>query len=307
MIQDLVWSPEPPCHAYIFRGPDIYMALFSFMFAPMEGYSDCVLRTLCHTHGADLTFTEMAHVESFLRGNKPALAKIEARDSTPVQIQLLTGREDKLERFVDGFRPFPGFKGFNLNLSCPSMDVIRHGKGAAMVKRAAKTQRLVSIIQGHGYAASVKLRLGTNEHEKRNKLYLNSLGGVEADLFIVHAKTAAQESGEPEDYSVFPECVEAAGGVPVIANGGVDSAEKVRALMGMGVTGVMIGRAALGNPSIFDALKNELGFNDPRRIVPTIDELVREYDSLHERLRGDERYRDSFLRVAGRKAGSVTY
>jgi tRNA-dihydrouridine synthase len=143
------------------------MALFSFMFAPMEGYSDGVLRTLCHTHGADLTFTEMAHVESFLRGNKPALAKIEARDSTPVQIQLLTGREDKLERFVDGFRPFPGFKGFNLNLSCPSMDVIRHGKGAAMVKRAAKTQRLVSIIQGHGYAASVKLRLGTNEHEKR--------------------------------------------------------------------------------------------------------------------------------------------
>jgi len=41
--------------------------------------------------------------------------------------------------------------------------------------------------------------------------------------------------------------------------------------------------------------------------VPAIDELVREYDSLHERLRGNERYRDSFLRVAGRKAGSVTY
>jgi len=168
---------NPPCHAYIFRGPDIYVALFSFMLAPLEGYSDGVLRTLCHTHGADLTFTEMAHVESFLRGNKPALAKIEAPDSTPVQVQLLTGRDDQLERFVEGFRPFPGFEGFNLNLSCPSRDVIRHGKGAAMVKRAAKTQRLVSIIRGHGYAASVKLRLGTNEYEKRNKLYLNSLGG----------------------------------------------------------------------------------------------------------------------------------
>jgi len=75
----------------------------------------------------------------------------------------------------------------------------------------------------------------------------------------------------------------------------------------VGVAGVMIGRAALGNPSIFDALKNELGFNEPRRIVPVIGELVREYDSLHMRLRGNERYRDSFLRVAGRKAGSVTY
>lgn len=277
------------------------------MLAPLEGYSDAVLRTLCHTHGADLTFTEMAHVESFLRGNKPALAKIEALDSTPVQVQLLTGRDDRLERFVEGFMAFPGFKGFNLNLSCPSRDVIRHGKGAAMVKRAAKTQRLVSIIQDHGYTASVKLRLGTNEYEKRNKLYLNSLGGVEADLFIVHAKTAAQESGEPEDYSVFPECVEAAGGVPIIANGGIDSTEKVRALMGVGVAGVMIGRAALCNPAVFDALKNELGFNEPRRIVPAIDKLVRDYDSLHMHLGGDERYRDRFLRVVGRKVGSVLY
>jgi tRNA-dihydrouridine synthase B len=283
------------------------MTLFNLMLAPMEGYSDGVLRTLCHTHGADLTFTEMAHVESLLRGNKPALTRITAPDSTPVQIQLLTGREDQLERFVDGFTPFPGFEGFNLNLCCPSRDVIRHGKGAAMVKRAAKTQRLVSIIQSHGYAASVKLRLGTNEYEKRNRLYLNSLGGVEADLFIVHAKTAAQESGEPEDYSVFPGCVEAAGGAPVVANGGVDSAEKVRALMGMGVAGVMIGRAALCDPAVFDAFKNELGLNEPRRIVPGTDELVREYDSLHEMLRGNERYRDRFLRVAGRKAGSVTY
>jgi len=277
------------------------------MLAPMEGYSDGVLRTLCHNHGADLTFTEMAHVESLLKGNKPALTRITAPDSTPVQIQLLTGREDQLERFVDGFTPFPGFKGFNLNLCCPSRDVIGHGKGAAMVKRAAKTQRLVAIIQDNGYPASVKLRLGTNEYEKRNRLYLNSLGGVEADLFIVHAKTAAQESSEPEDYSVFPECVEAAGGVPVIANGGVDSAEKARALMEMGASGVMIGRAALHDPAVFDALKNELGLNEPRRIVPSIGELVTEYDSLHMRLRGNERYRESFLRVAGRKAGSITY
>ena len=292
---------------YIFRGPDVYMALFRFMLAPLEGYSDGVFRTVCFSHGADLTFTEMAHVGSFLRNNKPALAKITVNDSTPVQIQLLTGREDQLESFIGGFKPFPGFMGFNLNLSCPSRDVIQQGKGAAMVKRAAKTQRLVSLIQRHGYPASVKLRLGTNEFEKTNKVYLNSVGGVEADFFIVHAKTAAQESGEFEDYSVFPECVEAAGGRPVIANGGVDSAEKVRVLRGMGVGGVMIGRAAMSNPAIFDALKNELGFNEPRRTVPDIDELKREYVSLHTRLCGQERYRENFLRVVGKKIGSEIY
>lgn len=277
------------------------------MLAPMEGYTDGVLRALCHAHGADLTFTEMTHVESLLRGNKPALAKTEAKDSTPVQIQLLTGREDKLEKLLKGFKPFTGFQGFNLNLSCPSRNVIRHGKGAAMVKRGAKTQRLVSIIQGHGYQASVKMRLGINEHEKMNKLYLNTLGGVDADLFIVHAKTAAQESREPEDWSVLPECIEAADGIPVVANGGVESADKVRALKGMGASGVMIGRAALGNPSIFDALKNELRLNEPTKAVPGIDELMREYDSLHQSLQGNTRYREAFHKVAGRKIGDTRY
>jgi tRNA-dihydrouridine synthase B len=277
------------------------------MLAPLEGYTDAALRTLCFRHGADLTFTEMAHVESFLRNNRLALEKIETHDSTPVQIQLLTGREGELERFLAGFTPFPGFGGFNLNLSCPSPDVIRRGKGAAMIKRAAKTQRLVATIKNHGYAASLKIRLGTNAYEKAQKVYLNALGGVDADLFVVHAKTAAQESAEADDYSVFPECVEAAGGRPVIANGGIDSAEKVRLLRGMGVAGVMIGRAALSNPAVFDEVRNALGFNDPVRVVPGIEELKAEYEALRAQLGGRDTYRDNLLRVLGRRVETARY
>ena len=276
------------------------------MLAPLEGYTDSVLRTLCFRHGADLTFTEMAHVESFLRGNKQALEKIEVRDQTPVQIQLLTGKEEHLESFLGGFEPFSGFEGFNLNLSCPSPDVIRRGKGAAMIKRAAKTGRLVSIIHGHGFKASLKIRLGTNAYEKAQKVYLNSLGGVDADLFVVHAKTASQESVEEDDYSVYPECVEAAHGAPVIANGGIDSAEKVRLLRGMGVAGVMIGRAALANPAIFDALRNELGLNEPQRMVPGVEELKTEYDSIRVLL-GAGNYRDAFMGVVGKRVGAPRY
>ena len=134
------------------------------MLASLEGYSDSVFRTLCFRHGADLTFTEMAHVESFLRRNRISLMKIEPRDTTPVQIQILSSSEGKLERFLSGFKPFDGFRGFNLNLSCPSKDVIRRGKGAAMVKRAAKTARLVAAIRDHGYPVSVKIRLGLNQY-----------------------------------------------------------------------------------------------------------------------------------------------
>jgi tRNA-dihydrouridine synthase len=277
------------------------------MLAPLEGYSDGVLRTLCHHHGADLTFTEMAHIESFLRGSKQAKEKITIRDSTPMQIQVLTGKEEHLEAFLDPFEPFPGFEGFNLNLSCPSPEVIKRGKGAAMIKRTAKTGRLVSIIHAHGYKASLKLRLGTNAYEKSQKVYLNSLRGVDADFFVVHAKTAAQESAEADDYSVFPECVEAAHGIPVIANGGIDSAEKVRALREMGVGGIMIGRAALSNPAIFDVLRNELGLNEPPKKVPRIEELKTEYESIHAQLGSSKIYRNAFVSVVGKRVGVEHY
>jgi len=270
------------------------------MLASLERYSDSVFRTLCHNHGADLTFTEMAHVESFLNRNRVSLQKIEPRDATPVQIQILSGNEGRLDRFLSGFKPFDGFRGFNLNLSCPSKDVIRQGKGAAMVKRGAKTARLVSLIRDHGHPVSVKIRLGLNRIEKENKLYLNNLGGVDPDFFVVHAKHAAQGSGEREDNSVYPECVEAARGIPVIANGGIETPEMVRSLVEMGVGGVMMGRPALGNPAIFDYLKNELGVNDPPRHVPTTDGLRREYDDIYEAVGGSEKYRSRFLKVVGK-------
>ena len=270
------------------------------MLAPLERYSDSVFRTLSYNHGADLTFTEMAHVESFLNRNKASLEKIEPRDATPVQIQILSGNEGRLDRFLSDFKPFDGFMGFNLNLSCPSRDVIRQGKGAAMVKRAAKTARLVSLIRGHGHPVSVKIRLGLNVYEKDNKIYLNSLGGVDPDFFVVHAKHAAQGSGEKEDYSVYPECVEAARGIPVVANGGIETLEMVRSLVEMGVGGVMMGRPALGNPAIFDCMKNELGVNNPPKPVPTIDGLKREYDDICEAIGGSEVYRSRFLKVVGK-------
>lgn len=269
------------------------------MLASLERYSDSVFRTLCFNHGAELTFTEMAHVQSFLRRNKGSLEKIEVKDSTPVQIQILSSNESKLDRFLTGFEPFDGFKGFNLNLSCPSKDVIRQGKGSAMVKRATKTQKLVDLIRGHGYPVSVKIRLGLNQREKDNKLYLNNLGGVDPDFFVIHTKHAGQNSAEPEDNSVYPECVEAARGIPVIANGGIDTPKKVQWMMDAGLSGVMIGRPAMNNPAIFDLLKNKLGINKSPRPVPSGKDLRSEYDAISKKIGGSEKYRARFNRVIG--------
>lgn len=275
------------------------------MLAPMEGYTDAALRTLCFRHGADLTFTEMAHVGSLLRGNKQSQSRVAARDTTPVQIQLLSVNEEELKAYVETFTPFPGFMGFNINMSCPSPDVIRQGKGAALVKRAAKAGRLTSIIRSRGYPVSIKMRLGINAREKALKVYLNTIRSVDADFLIVHAKAASQGSSEPADDSVYPECVDAAGGKSVIANGDIDSVEEIERLRGMGVAGVMLGRAALRDPSIFDALKNQLGINSPPRSLPSPRALMEEYNKLSDAI-GTVEYRAAFSKVVG-KTGGVVY
>lgn len=274
------------------------------MLASLERYSDSVFRTLCYNHGAELTFTEMAHVNSFLKRNRDSLQKIEPRDSTPVQIQILSSHEGKLDRFLSGFKSFDGFEGFNLNLSCPSKDVIKQGKGAAMVKRATKTAKLVALIRKYEYPVSVKIRLGLNQSEKDNKLYLNNLLGVDPDFFVVHAKHAGQGSGESEDNSVYSECVEASRGIPVIANGSIDTSEKVMALKDVGIRGVMVGRPALFNPSIFDQLKNEIGINNPVKPIPSADEIRHEYQAIYACIGGSEKYRINFLRTCGKRGSS---
>jgi len=273
------------------------------MLAALEGYSNSVFRTLMYHHGADLTFTEMTHIQGLINRNKGSLEKIIVKDNTPVQIQILSCNEKKLDHFLSSFKIFDGFRGFNINLSCPSRDVIKHGKGAAMVKRAAKTRRLVSLIRDYGFPVSIKIRLGLNQFEKDNKLYLNSLGGVDPDFFIVHAKHGGQSSYEAEDNSVYQECVQEARGIPVIANGGIDSSEKVLMLIDQGISGVMIGRPSLKKPYIFNFIKNKLGFNNPPKNLPGINALKIEYKLIHDEHCGNTRYMSNFYRALEKNNG----
>ena len=293
-----------PCNTPFILPILIPTPLFKYMLASMEGYTNSVFRTLTHLHGADLTFTEMTHVQGILRKSKDSLKRISVKDSTPVQIQILSSSVKKLDSLLSGFQESEGFRGFNLNLSCPSREVIKHGKGAAMVKRAKKTQRLVELIRDYGFPVSIKISLGLNQFEKDNKLYLNSLRGVDPDFFIIHAKHAGQSSAESEDYSIFPECVQEARGIPVIANGGINSSDKVRMLQSQGVKGVMIGRAALNNPLIFDRIKNEMGVNSLPKKVLGFDALKIEYKRLHEIHGSDDRYFVNFHRALGKNAVS---
>ena len=254
-----------------------------YMLAPLEGYSDNAFRTLCYNHGADLTFTEMARLDAIIRGNKSTLSRIKLYDETPTVIQLLGVKEESLKKFLENFKPYLGFRGFDINMGCPSPEMIKIGQGCAMVKRIARACNLVDIIKGHGYAASIKMRLGMNKFEKEKRIYLNLIKAANADFFVIHARHGGESYENPADFSVYTSCVDT--GKKIIANGDIDSAEKVEGLRKMGVAGVMIGRAAMKDPAIFDRLKGNKATSK--------DELLKEYNELAERF--GSRYRKNVI------------
>lgn len=222
------------------------------MLAPMEGITDAAFRTLAYQNGADLTFTEIARVSNLARGKKGELARIAIPDSTPTQIQLAGSKLDEYERFLSVFKAPEGFRGFNLNLGCPSPSFIRQGIGAAMIKRVTRVQEIIRLINGHGYECSVKLRLGLNQYEKERGAYLNLIRNVDASFFIVHARTAAQTERDPVDVLVYNRCI--ATGKKIVANGGIRTREQAMEMKAKGMYGAMIGKIAINNPNVFREL-----------------------------------------------------
>ena len=261
--------------------------MFKFMLAPLEDYTGPAFRKLCFDNGAYLTFTEMTRVEGLARNNKPTLAKIEIKDTTPVQIQLLASNEYQLEKYILNFKTFDGFKGFNLNLCCPSTNITKYGRGAAMVRRVEKTNKLIKIIKNENYPVSVKLSLGLNETEKNNKAYIDNIKNTNANFYIVQTKHANQKSGEDYEHSLLAECVDTK--KSIIANGSINSFKQVTELKKLGCDGVMIGRSAIINPTIFNELQN--------KEIKSITNIISEYKKLSEQYNENEKYFNNFLKV----------
>jgi tRNA-dihydrouridine synthase len=251
-----------------------------FMLAPLENTTDNAFRALCFNHGADLTFTEMTRLSGLIRNNKSTKRKIEILNNVPTQIQLAAKNENNLKLFLEKFKPPEGFQGINLNLGCPSPHLVKIGLGCALIKRISKVSHLVQAVKNSGFSCSIKMRLGMNKYEKEKGVYLNLLKNVDADFFIIHARHGMEHYESKADYNIYSECVET--GKTIIANGDIDSVEKVDSLKKLGVKGVMIGRAAVCNPSIFEQLKGQSSA-DFETLKSEYRSLVKKYPTINKK------------------------
>ena len=272
---------------------------FILMAAPLEDNSDNAFRSICYKYGADLTFTEMIRLKALVRGNKSTWSRLAVHDDTPTVVQLLVSNEKELDTFLSKFEPFPGFKGFNINLGCPAPDVIKAGLGSAMMKRNAKVQRLIDVFRKHNFPISLKARLGLNNYEKKNKAYLNLIRNTAPDYFIIHLRHAAQRYDEPADWSLVPEILQIAkeNGKKIAINGDIVNKDRVDHLKRLGAYGAMLGRAAVYDPSIFDYLKGGEKTN--------VEQIRREYAELAKQYKSTERFTENVLKRMGRDSKKI--
>ncbi|HIH15161.1 MAG: hypothetical protein QT08_C0008G0051 [archaeon GW2011_AR17] len=266
--------------------------------APLEGVSDCAFRTLCYRHGADLTFTEMIRVDSLVKKNTSSLHLLDLKNTTPTGIQLLAVKPQTLQEFVHVF-PSLGIEPvcFNLNLGCPSPDVIVQGGGAALVKRTKRVAELVDILKKLDYPVSVKLRLGLNAYEKEKKVYFPLLKEVDADAFIIHGRHARQKSSEAADWTVYEACLET--GKHIVPNGDITERKDIEYFKKIGIKEVMIGRAAILNPSVFQYLKG--------KEKVSLDILKKEYIPLAEKYPSAAKYKENVLAYLGKEMHSTKW
>jgi len=235
-----------------------------FWMAPMAGVTDAAFRERLRRNGCRRLFTEMVSAAALARGNRKTRSYLAVPDAgDDLGIQLFGADPEELVAAAE-MAEDAGFQHVDLNMGCPVRKVVRGGAGAALLTDPARVSRcLEALRRAVRGTLSVKLRSGWDERSI-NCLEMGRVAeGCGVDRITLHPRTRAQGYGGTSDWRLVSALAEAVS-VPVVGNGDVDSAEDaVRRLEECRCDGVMIGRAALGEPWIFREALTRLAGSRP--------------------------------------------
>ncbi|MCZ8197880.1 MAG: tRNA dihydrouridine synthase DusB [Flavobacterium sp.] len=238
---------------------NIILPDFPLLLAPMEDVSDPPFRRLCKLHGADLMYSEFISSEGLIRDAVKSRQKLDIFDyERPVGIQIFGGDEEAMEmssRIVDTVQP----DLVDINFGCPVKKVVCKGAGAGVLKDVDLMVRLTkAVIKGTSLPVTVKTRLGWDENSINIDEVAERLQDIGVQALTVHARTRAQMYKGHSDWSHIervknnPRIT-----MPIFGNGDIDSPEKALEYKNkFGLDGMMIGRAAIGYPWIFNEIKH---------------------------------------------------
>ena len=259
------------------------------MLAPMEDVTDESFRLICREQGAAMVYTEFVSAEALIRDIKSTTRKLKVLpEERPVAIQIYGRDADAMveaAKIVEQAQP----DLLDINFGCPVKKVAHKGAGAGMLRDIPKlldiTRRVVNAVN---LPVTVKTRLGWDAEHK----IITDLGPALQDCGIkaltVHGRTRSQMYTGTADWTLIGKLKEDPRmEIPVIGNGDITTPEEAAEAFGrFGVDGIMIGRAAFGQPWLFREVREYL---DTGRMTPTpLDEkfrlLIRQINESVERI-----------------------
>jgi len=254
-----------------------------YALAPLAGFTDLPFRTVVKKFGVDLTVSEMISSNALVHNSKKTHRMLEKNSiENPYSIQIAGSDLDVIKRAVEIINERDDVDIIDLNCGCPAPKVVNNLQGSSLLTDLPQMAKVIETIKRYSNKeyTSVKFRLGFNEknHEEIARICQES----GADYIAVHGRTRAGRYKAPVDYDAIAEIKQTVS-IPVLANGDIDSPAKAKwVLEHTGADGIMIGRAAVGNPWIFKQIKE--GMEEPTSalikevVLEHFDQMIEHYD-----------------------------
>lgn len=244
------------------------------MLAPMAGVTDRPYRQLCKQLGASYAVGEMLSCDlSLLKTAKTRFRMNHEGEPGPIAVQI-AGSDPKAMAEAARHNVLNGAQIVDINMGCPQKKVAKKRCGSALMAYPEQINAICeAVVDAVSVPVTLKTRLGTDSNHLNIERIAHNAEQAGISALFIHGRTQQQKYTGQADYALI-KAVKQQRRIPVIANGDIDSPEKARGVLNhTGCDGLMIGRAAQGNPWIFNQIRTYLN-NGENLAAPDVSEIM---------------------------------